>query len=583
MYLEHFGLTEYPFSITPDTEFFFSSGVSQEALNTMLVAAKTGEGFIKITGEVGTGKTLLCRKLMSSLGPEFTIAYIPNPYLEPHTLFMELALELGATVEGAGAPNQQQLLKALTNRLLEISLDGKRALVCLDEVQAMPIETLEALRLLTNLETEKRKLLQVIIFGQPELEDKLNHPSIRQLKQRITFNYRLSPMTHDEIDYYVYHRMSVAGYKGGPPFTRLALWMLKRSTNCVPRLINIVAHKSLLAAFGKGHRQVTFMDVRAAVNDTLPSRSKWIVVSGVAALVVAAVAGAIVAYQQQQPSPSSSGDLASASSARPATTSTALVPQAESTAQALASPVSAAPTSTNAAPAVAAAAPSAPATSAASAVAAAPTPAPAQPAPAALVAQEAAAKEDAAAAAQKAATEKAAAEKLAKQRAAEEKAAAEKLAKQKVAEEKAAAEKLAREKAAAEKLAQQKAAEEKAAAFAASPLKKEVEEAFGRWLTLWSSRQAEPYLALFDPSFPNWKVYSDLRRSRIRSAKFIEVTAEKVSFRESKPGEITVRFVQNYRSDIYDSKSTKELVWQKTAAGPKIMAERLIDEKKDPQ
>ena len=573
MYLEHFGLTEYPFSITPDTEFFFSSGVSQEALNTMLVAAKTGEGFIKITGEVGTGKTLLCRKLMSSLGPEFTIAYIPNPYLEPHTLFMELALELGATVEGAGAPNQQQLLKALTNRLLEISLDGKRALVCLDEVQAMPIETLEALRLLTNLETEKRKLLQVIIFGQPELEDKLNHPSIRQLKQRITFNYRLSPMTHDEIDYYVYHRMSVAGYKGGPPFTRLALWMLKRSTNCVPRLINIVAHKSLLAAFGKGHRQVTFMDVRAAVNDTLPNRSKWIVVSGVAALVVAAVAGAIVAYQQQQTSPSSSGDLASASSARPATTSTA---------------------------------------------SAAPTPAPAQPAPAALVAQEAAAKEDAAAAAEKAAAEKlakqraaeekaaaeklakqkvaeekaaaeklarekAAAEKLAKQRAAEEKAAAEKLAKQKAAEEKAAAEKIARDKAAAEKLAQQKAAEEKAAAFAASPLKKEVEEAFERWLTLWSSRQAEPYLALFDPSFPNWKVYSDLRRSRIRSAKFIEVTAEKVSFRESKPGEITVRFVQNYRSDIYDSKSTKELVWQKTAAGPKIMAERLIDEKKDPQ
>ena len=199
MYLQHFALREFPFSITPDTSFFFSSSGSQEALNTLLVAARMGEGFIKITGEVGTGKTLLCRKLIMSLGGDFRVAYIPNPYLEPIALFMEVASELGVEVDLRSKPNQHQLLKMLTDKLLELAREGKRVVICLDEAQAMPIETLEALRLLTNLETEKRKLLQVIIFGQPELEAKLNHPSIRQLKQRITFHYHLTPLTGSEL------------------------------------------------------------------------------------------------------------------------------------------------------------------------------------------------------------------------------------------------------------------------------------------------------------------------------------------------------------------------------------------------
>jgi MSHA biogenesis protein MshM len=272
MYLQHFGLNELPFSITPDTDFFFSSESSNGALNTLLVAVRTGEGFIKITGEVGTGKTLLCRKLIESLKPDCKVAYIPIPYLEPHSLFMELATELEIVIDPVEQPNQHQLLKMLTSRLLELIREGKRVVICLDEAQAMPIETLEALRLLTNLETEKRKLLQVVIFGQPELEDKLNHPSIRQLKQRIAFDYDLSALTRDELDYYVHHRLVVSGYQGGRLFTPSALWLLRLKTKRIPRLVNILAHKSMLCAFGKGNKRVGLRDVLAAANDTTSLR-----------------------------------------------------------------------------------------------------------------------------------------------------------------------------------------------------------------------------------------------------------------------------------------------------------------------
>jgi MSHA biogenesis protein MshM len=273
MYLEHFGVREFPFSITPDTSYFFSSAGYQEALNTLLIAARTGEGFIKITGEVGTGKTLLCRKFMASLGPDFKVAYIPNPYLEPQALFSELASELGVAIEGL-ALDQHQLLKALTHNLLEHTRAGRRVVICLDEAQAMPMESLEALRLLTNLETEKRKLLQVVIFGQPELEEKLDHPSIRQLKQRITFDYHLGALTRDEMNYYVNHRLVVAGYQGARLFSPLALWVLHWTTGRIPRLVNIVSHKAMLSAFGKGKKMVGVSDVLAASNDTSSLRKR---------------------------------------------------------------------------------------------------------------------------------------------------------------------------------------------------------------------------------------------------------------------------------------------------------------------
>jgi MSHA biogenesis protein MshM len=274
MYLEHFGLKEYPFGITPDTSFFFSANGYQQALNTLLIAARTGEGFIKITGEVGTGKTLLCRIFMASLGREFEIAYIPNPSLEPQALLMALAEELGVDIDSN--VGQHHLIKSINLALLNFASQDKRVLVCIDEAQAMPLETMEALRLLTNLETEKQKLLQVVIFGQPELDVKLNHESIRQLKQRITFDFKLGALTNDEMHYYLNHRLVVAGYQGGRLFSPKALKLLRKKTQGIPRLVNILAHKSLMSAYGKGVRVVERDDVIAASEDTGSTRnSGW--------------------------------------------------------------------------------------------------------------------------------------------------------------------------------------------------------------------------------------------------------------------------------------------------------------------
>lgn len=276
MYAAHFGLREAPFGITPDTSFFFGSPCSQEALNTLLVAARAGEGFIKITGEVGTGKTLLCRKFMATLGDDFVTAFIPNPYLEPRTLMLALADELSIVLDKD--VDQHHLLKAITRRLVELATAGKRVLLCLDEAQAMPVESMEALRLLTNLETEKRKLLQIVLFGQPELDRKLALDAIRQLAQRITFHYRLRPLSRDELDYYVAHRLRVAGFDGARLFSRGAVSCLYAASGGVPRLVNIMAHKALMLCYGQGRSQVARAHVDAAARDTPTSTGpgRWL-------------------------------------------------------------------------------------------------------------------------------------------------------------------------------------------------------------------------------------------------------------------------------------------------------------------
>ena len=294
MYEAHFGLREMPFSLTPDTSFFFACTNYQEGLNTLLVAARTGEGFIKIVGEVGNGKTLLCRKFLATLSTDrstttdigtqdggtsgrhaakFITAYIPNPYLEPRSLLLALADEFRMEIDGFA--DQHQLLKELTRTLLNFAREGKRVLVCLDEAQAMPLESLEVLRLLTNLETEKRKLMQVVLFGQPELDERLKQNSVRQLRQRISFQYQLNGLHRDEMDRYLRHRLAVAGFQGETLFNAGAVDLLHRVTHGTPRLANIIAHKAMMLAFAEGRQQIQARHVRKAAADTPESHKDW--------------------------------------------------------------------------------------------------------------------------------------------------------------------------------------------------------------------------------------------------------------------------------------------------------------------
>jgi len=297
MYQKYFGLKEMPFTLSPDTSYFFSYGHFSNALNTLLVALRTGEGFIKVSGEVGTGKTLLCRKLMRSLGERFELVYIPNPQLTSYGLQVAVAEELGIKI----TRYVHRLNKMITDRLLEIAKQGKRVVLCIDEAQAMPEETMESLRLLTNLETEKSKLLHVVLFGQPELDELLSKKSVRQLKQRITFSYQLQPLDRVGMDAYIMHRLVVAGFIHGNIFEASALERLHKASKGIPRLINILSHKALMVAFGQGARIITEDMIRLVISDTEDTQLKsskvpwWrrMVASVAAVAIIASVSGYI--------------------------------------------------------------------------------------------------------------------------------------------------------------------------------------------------------------------------------------------------------------------------------------------------
>ena len=266
MYEAHFGFRNLPFGLTPDTRFYFSEASHQEALNTLLVALRSGEGFLKVTGEIGLGKTQLCRQLLNALGDGFVAAYVPNPVLTPRAMFQAVAEELGFKV--FPATTRERLLKAVEQRLLDNAVAGKRTVLIVDEAQALSDDTLEAVRLLTNLETETSKLLQVVLFGQPELDQRLAQPQLRQLRQRITYSHRLRPLNPTEFRSYIRHRLEIAG--GGSPdlFSASALNVLYRASRGTPRLINILCNKALLAAFGPGDSSIERAHALAAVQDT---------------------------------------------------------------------------------------------------------------------------------------------------------------------------------------------------------------------------------------------------------------------------------------------------------------------------
>lgn len=272
MYLEHFGLNAYPFSLTPDTQYYVNQKTHKEALNTLFLALEGGQGFIKIVGEVGTGKTLLCRILLSHLSKKnYVSVYIPNPWMAPEELKAHLAHEIGAVYERTMGTHE--LTSSIYRRLMQLTRQNKPVVIIIDEAQTMPRDTLESLRLLTNLETEKSKLLQVVMFGQPELDALLLRDDMRQLRQRIVFSENIKPLSLAAIEHYLISRMKESGYKGDKTFNRGAVWLLYQAAGGIPRLLNILAHKSLMCGYGKGDTEISGWHVARAIADTPASKN----------------------------------------------------------------------------------------------------------------------------------------------------------------------------------------------------------------------------------------------------------------------------------------------------------------------
>lgn len=273
MYEQFFGLAEKPFSLTPDTDYFYRYHGHQEALNVLLVALENGEGFVRVTGEVGTGKTLLCRQLLKLLQDDCATAYLPNPLLTPLELYQAISHDL--QIDCPADASLQQLSQGIFSKLVALRKENRKLVVLIDEAQVMPHRSLEALRLLSNLETEKEKLLHVCFFAQPEFELRLAEKSLRQLRQRITFSYVLKALQQRELASYLEHRLRIAGYQGGSPFSSGAVKLLFKGSGGVPRLINLLAHKAMMVAYGKGVRHIDRKIVMLAIKDTEDFQTGW--------------------------------------------------------------------------------------------------------------------------------------------------------------------------------------------------------------------------------------------------------------------------------------------------------------------
>jgi general secretion pathway protein A len=263
MYNQFYGFSEPPFNITPDPRFLFFSDRHREAFNHILFGIRERKGFIQITGEVGAGKTTLCRAVLEELGAGYVTALILNPCLSIDQLLRAILHELGLPAKGDRVDDLETLNRFLLDQLEK----GQDVVLLIDEAQDLGTELLEQVRLLSNLETDQRKLLQIVLLGQPELRDKLNEPNLRQLRQRITVRYHLTPLSRSEVDYYIRHRLQVAGGNGRPELTPWAVRWVHRYSGGIPRLINAVCDKALLAGFVDGTDLLTWRQVRRAIRE----------------------------------------------------------------------------------------------------------------------------------------------------------------------------------------------------------------------------------------------------------------------------------------------------------------------------
>ena len=366
MYYEYFGLKQPPFRITPDTTLFFPGGNRGPILEALVYAILNGEGIVKVVGEVGSGKTMLCRMLEKELPDRVEIVYLANPSLSPENILHAIAFELKLPVQSTSS--RLQVMQELQNYLLDRHAGNRQVLVFVEEAQGMPIATLEQIRLLSNLETQQHKLLQLVLFGQPELDDRIARPEIRQLRERITYSFHLNPFAVDDIRDYLNSRMRACGFRGAEIFTPSAVRAIAGYSNGLVRRINILADKSLLAAYADNTHEVARRHVRRAASDSefAAGRRRYVLPAAVAGLVLAMAAGAFwllgrtpsvtpiadinttppaQAEVQPGPEPAAAGPIAAESPATPVVSSAAAVstilpavPEAESVMPASAAP-----------------------------------------------------------------------------------------------------------------------------------------------------------------------------------------------------------------------------------------------------
>ncbi len=311
MYYEHFGLNQAPFKITPNTDFFFGGGNRGPILEALIYAVTHGEGIIKVSGEVGSGKTMLCNMLMQRLPDNVETVYLANPSVSPAEILHAIAFELHLEIDRQAT--RLEVMQAVQAYLLKRHADGKRVVIFVEESQGMPLATLEEMRLLSNLETKNDKLLQIVLFGQPELDENLRLPNIRQLRERITHSFGLAPLTVAEVREYLMFRLRAAGYHGPDLFADNVVKLIARASGGLTRRINLITDKTLLAAFSENTHTIKARHVEAALKDSEFSqiaaspapawRGLWIAVAAVVGIAIGAAGFSFLTGHLQRTEP----------------------------------------------------------------------------------------------------------------------------------------------------------------------------------------------------------------------------------------------------------------------------------------